>query len=92
MTWKWAWMDDIQGFSTAYMEKLPNGQQIVVGTFKGERTFHAAHKGSSARMVYQGLVEDEGTLYRVEVPVAVRIQARAAKFRSDSPLTFWERV
>jgi hypothetical protein len=92
MTLKGAWLDDVEGFATAYVEKLPDAQQVIVGTFKGERTFHDARKGSSARMVYQGLVEDEGAFYRVEVPVTVRIQARAAKFRADGPLTFWEKI
>jgi hypothetical protein len=51
-----------EGFATARIEQLKGGKQVVIGTFKGERTFHDAHKGTSARMIYRGLVEDKGVL------------------------------
>lgn len=85
-------MDDIDGLSKAQMEKLPDGKQAVVGTFKGLRTFHDERKGTSARMIYRGLVEDDGKLYRVKVPVNVRILIRSAKFKSADTIVAWEPI
>lgn len=86
-------LDDVEGFATAHVERLQGGKKVVVvGTFKGERTFHNARKGTSARMIYRGLAEDGGVLFRVEVPVCVRIQVRGAKFKSTGTIVAWEKV
>lgn len=85
-------LDTVEGFATAHIEQLKNGKRVVVGTFKGERTFHDAHKGTSARMIYRGLVEDEGVLFRLEVPVNVRVMVRGAKFKSVGAILAWEEL
>lgn len=92
ITLKRASLDNVEGFATAHVERLQGGKKVVVETFKGERTFHNARKGTSARMIYRGLAEDGGALFRVEVPVSVRIQVRGVKFKSTGAIVVWEKV
>ncbi len=85
-------LDNVEGFATAHIEQLQSGKQVVVGTFKGERTFHDAHKGTSARMTFRGVVEEGEKAYRVTVPVNVRIQVRTAKFKSTGTIVAWKEL
>lgn len=92
MIWEWAWMDDIDGFSKAQLERLPSGEQVIVGTFKGLRTFHNERKETSARMTFQGIVKEGEKAYRVTVPVDVQILPRSAKFKSAGTILEWEEL
>lgn len=92
MTWEWAWLDDIDGFSKAHLERLPDGRQIIVGTFKGLRTFHDERKGTAARMTFQGVIEEGEKAYRVTAPVEVQITDKNAKFKSVGTILEWEQI
>lgn len=85
-------MDDIDGLSKAQLERQADGKQIIVGTFKGLRTFHDERKGTSARMTFRGVVEEGEKAYRVAVPVDVRILARSAKFKSAGTILALEEL
>ncbi len=93
MSYQPAKLNKIQGFSIAHLEQRgETGQQRVVGTFKGERTFFQAHSHTSRKMTYEGFVEHEGLIFYAVVPVQVDVQVRQAKFRAVGAPAFWQRI
>ena len=82
MDYQPAKLAQVEGFAVAHLEKAPGARINIAGTFRTRRSLTAAMIAAEGNIVYQGLVEEDGTFHRVEVPVVVRSYGKVAEFRS----------
>lgn len=91
MNFEPATLNDTEGTAIATVTTSLVGSKSIRGTFKGD--VEALKAADSSGMIYRGSVEQDGRLYRVEVPVTVSFEEEevdTATFLSLSEPTLME--